>query len=246
MIDKIFIVDEDEDADEDDDELHGEYMELFTFDMDVEAIHRPGIGSKFGDNDGMSDDGSTREQSLRSRWKGGDRRSQNSGNRQVRNRRRGSSLRTSNPGILASEELALGVTHSNQTVSDGTMKGGGTLSLGQPSVSSFPSNEEVTTNIAQHLPPELVLPTGPALYSHNVWQSPDMKRIRDKYVQGLFFQKFHGGLQAYYNKDWETAHVCFQTVVDGFNDGPSRYFLAEMKRHNWKPPKDFNTSYTVV
>jgi hypothetical protein len=245
MIDKIFIVDEDEDADEDDDELHGERMDLFTFDMDVEAIFRP-IGKsfkKFGENDTISDVGSAGEPSLRSRRKGGDRRSHGSSSRQVRNRRRNSSLRISNPNIGGSEELAI-ASHSNPTVSDGPMMGMGSPSMGQPSVSSFPSNDDMTSNTNYHGPPELILPTGPALYSHNVWQSPDMKRIRDKYVQGLFFQKFHSGLQAYYNKDWDTAQICFMTVLDQFDDGPSQYFLNEIKKHK-TPPKDF-LPYTVV
>ena len=249
MIDKIFIVDEDEDADEDDDELHGEYMELFTFDMDVDAIYHPDI-KRHGENDTLSDELSTKEPSLRSRRRGGgDRRSH--GSSKIRNRRRGSSMKMSAPpgfSSSASEELGVG----SGGVSDGNGLTMHSPSIGQPSVSSYPSNEEANTatnnNTAghHHVPSELVLPVGPALYSHNVWQSPDMKRIRDRYVQGLFFQKFHGGLQAYYNKDWDTAHICFQTVADGFNDGPSRYFLGEMKKHNGRPPKDFLTSYTVV
>merc|ERR1712146_400602 len=87
--------------------------------------------------------------------------------------------------------------------------------------------------------PELVLPTGPALYSHNVWQSPDMKKIRDRYVQGLFFQKYNTGLQAYYNKDWSAARSCFQSILENFDDGPSKYFLTQIKQNNGIPPKDF-------
>ena len=118
----------------------------------------------------------------------------------------------------------------------------GSPSVGQGSVSSIPSAEENNPNFQS--PPELVLPTGPALYSHNVWQSPDMKRIRDKYVQGLFFQKFGAGLQAYYSGDWDAARLCFQTVLENFDDGPSRYFMTQMQKHNGVPPRGFR-EYTV-
>ena len=101
----------------------------------------------------------------------------------------------------------------------------GLPSIGGASVSSIPSVDNTIDPNFQG-PPELVLPIAPALYSHNVWQSPDMKRIRDKLVQGLFFQKFNAGLQAFYNKDWDMARQCFETVLDNFDDGPSKYFMV--------------------
>lgn len=88
-------------------------------------------------------------------------------------------------------------------------------------------------------PAELVLPTGPALYNANVWVSDDMRRIRQKYSDGLFFQKFNSGLQAYYARDWEHARHCFATVLDLFEDGPSRYFLTQIEKTNGVPPRDF-------
>jgi len=247
MIDKVFIVDEDEDADEDDDELHGERMDLFTFDMDVEAIHRPHGKTirKVGENDTLSDTGSIggeTPRTLRSR-KSSDRRSYQGAARQIRSRRRSVSYRSSNnssTNIGGSEDFILTGNNFNPGNVNGT--GSSAASIGQASVSSLPSTDE-NTNFQS--PPELVLPTGPALYSHNVWQSPDMKRIRDKYVQGLFFQKFNAGLQAYYNKDWDSAQLCFQQVLDNFDDGPSKYFMTQMKIHKGVPPKDFR-EYGIV
>ncbi len=66
-----------------------------------------------------------------------------------------------------------------------------------------------------------------------------MKRIRDKFVKGLFFQKFNAGLQAFYSREWDTARQCFQTVLDNFDDGPSNYFMSQIKKNKGVPPKDF-------
>jgi class 3 adenylate cyclase len=243
-IDILFLVDEDEDNDEDDDELHGELMEVYTFDMDVDAIHRPANKhlKKQGDNDTLSDGGSINGDPSRQRsGKRGERRSQGSSRQIIRNRRKSTSLRPgSGLGIYGSEEFYPGNTNSNPTTESNN--GMGSPSVGQGSVSSIPSAEENNPNFQN--PPELVLPTGPALYSHNVWQSPDMKRIRDKYVQGLFFQKFSAGLQAFYSGDWDAARLCFQTVLDNFDDGPSRYFMTQMQKHNGVPPRGFR-EYTV-
>ena len=113
-------------------------------------------------------------------------------------------------------------------------------SIGGASVSSDKGDDNASNTNAAHAPGEqLVLPTGLALYSLNVWQTPDMKRIRLKYVESLFFQKFNSGLQAFYKKDWDTAKQCFQTVLDTFDDGPSKYFMAQMKKYDGIPPKDF-------
>ena len=119
---------------------------------------------------------------------------------------------------------------------------GASPSIGAASVSSDKGDDNVSNNkdnSMQGPSEQLVLPTGLALYSHNVWQTPDMKRIRDKYVQSLFFQKFNSGLQSFYSKDWDTAKQCFQTVLDSFDDGPSNYFMAQMKQHDGVPPRDF-------
>lgn len=235
-IDRILIQD-DEDDDDDDyygDELKGELMELFTFDIDVDAIHRP--SPKQIDIDTLSDAGSVvglggadgrRSKRL-------DRRLLHSSNRQGRNRRR-SSLSMRNSNLNGSEELFITGPISNVGGDNNT-----TGSFGGASVSSVHSADADESNSPNVMgPTELVLPTGPALYSHNVWQSPDMKRIREKFVQGLFFQKYNAGLLAFYNKDWDTAQQCFKVLIDNFNDGPSNYFMKQIKKNNGVPPKDF-------
>jgi hypothetical protein len=86
---------------------------------------------------------------------------------------------------------------------------------------------------------ELVLPTGPQLYSSNVWLQEDMRRIRHQYTS-VVFQTFSSGLQRYYEKDWAGARHCFEAILERFDDGPSKYFLKQMKKHKWTPPADFH------
>jgi hypothetical protein len=97
------------------------------------------------------------------------------------------------------------------------------------------SADEYKTSIQKTSSP--VLPTGPVLYSHNVWQSPDMKKIRERYVQGSFFQKYNSGLQAFYNQNWDVARSNFQAILENFDDGPSKYFMEQIKKNNGVPPK---------
>jgi TolA-binding protein len=86
--------------------------------------------------------------------------------------------------------------------------------------------------------PELVLPTGPSLYSANVWSLADMRRIRGKF-KPAFFSTYNTGLQKYYSKDWGGARQSFEAIIEHFDDGPSQYFLNEMKKHNYVPPPHF-------
>ena len=87
-------------------------------------------------------------------------------------------------------------------------------------------------------PGELELPTGPALYSANVWLQEDMRRIRQQYTS-VVFQTFNSGLKRYYEKDWAGARQCFESILERFEDGPSKYFMDQMKKQNWTPPRDF-------
>lgn len=227
-VDRILLKDEDEDEDEDDAELHGEFMELFTFDIDVAAIHRPVIRGRNSEVDTYSDSGSANESGRKAR-----RGARSHGStRQIRNRRRSVSVRMlQQPGGGGSEELQVpGVNPS---------AGEGHNPRKAPSVigGSIRSNDSAGPHFLEAR--ELILPSGPALYSHNVWQSPDMKKIRDKYVVGLFSQKFEDGFHAFYGKDWDKAKQCFQTVLENFDDGPSQYFLSIINEHNGVPPKGF-------
>lgn len=88
-------------------------------------------------------------------------------------------------------------------------------------------------------PGELVLPTGPSVYNPNDWTSEDIRKIRAPYTDGLFFQTFNSGLQAFYKKDWETARANFSAILERFEDGPSKYFLDIIVKNDNVPPRDF-------
>lgn len=210
-VDQILINNED-----DSESLYdGDVMELFTFDMDIDALWRKEDDDKMSDVDSINSDsvvsgrGSKREA------------------RPMLKRRR--SIKGLNLKGFNSNSLS-GLDPSDEfTAIDG----------GPPSARGIPG-EGGSKDFAQgHSPPELVLPTGPALYNANVWQSEEMKKIRQRYSDGLFFQKFNSGLQSYYAKDWEHAKQCFQTILERFEDGPSKYFLQQIEDHDGVPPRGF-------
>jgi class 3 adenylate cyclase len=229
-VDRVYIPDEDGEGDDEYAALElseEDLIHLYTFDMDVGAIYRAQQnGRRQATIDAMSDTGSTdgsRRKIDRTRP-----------GFQIRNRSKRSLSNRYNThyaqnqiSIAMSEEFLLNGNVGSQTEVN-TMPGGA-------SVGSIPSLEEADLNI----PPELVLPKGPAFYSHKIWQSPDIGRMRDKYIRGNFFQKYQTALTAFYNGDWDTARKNFLTVLDSFDDGPSRYFMEQMKEHNGVPPRDF-------
>jgi len=93
--------------------------------------------------------------------------------------------------------------------------------------------------------PELTLPSGKTKYSLSSWNTEDMRIIRKKYSDGLFFQQFNAALRAYYSGDWKRARETFSVILERFEDGPSRYFLGQIESHNGIPPRKF-LGYNVV
>lgn len=86
---------------------------------------------------------------------------------------------------------------------------------------------------------ELELPTGVQQYKDKDWLQEDIRMIREKYTTAVI-QDFSSGLDRYYARDWVSARRFFEMVLERLDDGPSNYFLEEMKRHNWKPPSNFS------
>lgn len=86
---------------------------------------------------------------------------------------------------------------------------------------------------------ELILPTGVRQYNEKAWLDPDIKKIRKEYQNGITIPKFQEGLKSYYARDWEHAKKCFETVMAQRDDGPSKYFLKQMAEHNGVPPRNF-------
>lgn len=242
-IDQILLQGEDDD-DEDAPVDEGNFMELFTFDMDIDALWRPvpktatkaapaataGVDDHISDTDSLTSNKNSRRDLMRSPSVRG------AGLLNLPRRRSMRVLKPTGKGEDSSDELKSGgVSPSDAAaaVMAGALTAANAVSGGAHVVETT-STEEIIVN-----PPELVLPTGPALYNANVWLSDDMRRIRQLYSDGLFFQKFNSGFLAYYAKDWEHATQCFQTILERFDDGPSRYFLKCIKDNNGVPPRDF-------
>lgn len=248
-IDQILLKSEDDD-DEDAPVEEGDFMELFTFDMDIDALWRPvpkpvakmaqtatSAGEDHvSDTDSQADNnkGSRRDLLRTQSVRGAGllnlprRRSIRSGKSSGKQGEdHGEEIKSG--GVVSPTDVAAAVVAG--AVTAGNVIAGGTVDT---------TEEVMVTNT-----PELVLPTGPALYNANVWLSDDMRRIRQLYSDGLFFQKFNSGFLAYYAKDWEHATQCFQTILERFDDGPSRYFLKCINDNNGVPPRDFKP-YGVV
>lgn len=215
-IDKIYVPDDDEDGDDDDGQYRdeNELIHVHTFDMDIEALYRKEQPRKSAPKTDMSSDTGSSDFDK-------DRKKRMEKARSTRNvsRRRRSSL-----SLRPSAKLSQTITEEVQSAVDGA------------SVSSMRTAEDTP---AYQGPQDLVLPKGISFYNRNLWLSPEMKRMREKYVQGLFFQNYAKGLEAFYNKDWDQAKQCFQLVLNECDDGPSRHFLKRIKESNGVPPKDF-------
>ena len=214
-IDQIIIRNEDDDEEEDG-IPDGDLMELLTYDMDIDALWRdvvqgPMSASTTREND--SDDiGSEkgRREGLRIPLAG----RQGTSSRLKGARRR--SLRLGKD-LQGSEEFREG-------------------NFLAPGVNAQADLTE--TDVSG--PPKFELPTGPALYNSNYWiKSPEIRKMRERYTDGLFFHDFNTGLQSFYAKDWDRAKQCFENILERFEDGPSRYFLNQIKEHSGSPPRNF-------
>ena len=214
-IDQIIIRNDDDD-DEDSDLPEGGIVELFSFDMDIDALWADAKqGAKAPKSDADSDVGSDK------------------GSKRDAFSKSSQGLRQAS-GILMKgrRRSIMGMGGGKDFVSDELSDGGFSPGLGSV---QLPTEQEKEA----FKPPELVLPTGPALYNPSVWTDPVMKKMRQEFTDGLFFQNFNNGLQAFYSKDWEYANQCFANVLDRYEDGPSRYFFEEIKKHNGTPPRNF-------
>jgi len=86
----------------------------------------------------------------------------------------------------------------------------------------------------------LVLPTGARQYNDRSWRESDIKKIRHSYVaNGIIFPKYQDGLKSYCAKDWEHAQQCFEFVLKQREDGPSQCFLTRIAEHGGNPPRNF-------
>jgi len=230
-VDQILINNE-EDAESGETIYEGEIMNLYTFDMDIDALWRnEEKGDNASDTESINDSSTRGSRKKNSRF-GHDSRENTGMLKQGRRR----SVRQI---ILQGGNLA-GLDSSDEMGPSSSRNVAKESNLDRSSVArnAGESGEEKTKTLSA---PELVLPSGPMLYNANVWLSEEMRKIRHRYSDGLFFQKFSSGLQSYYNKDWEDAKRCFQTILNKFEDGPSQYFLDQINKSNGVPPRHFKS-----
>eukprot|EP00533_Pseudo-nitzschia_delicatissima_P013542 CAMPEP_0197268140 /NCGR_PEP_ID=MMETSP1432-20130617/3997_1 /TAXON_ID=44447 /ORGANISM="Pseudo-nitzschia delicatissima, Strain UNC1205" /LENGTH=747 /DNA_ID=CAMNT_0042733163 /DNA_START=228 /DNA_END=2471 /DNA_ORIENTATION=+ len=218
----MFESDDDECCEKRGDKKPGKMMDLFTYDVDVDALWNE-IDSLDGNDDGSEG-------------------SQLISTMQMNRKSDTAVMSQSNPN----ETLISSLSTRGSTITDSIRSRGGditaaiaaaaakALGTGDPTVIGEPIREKHWKEETS----ELVLPTGRAFYSENIWRQPEIRRIRRRYTTNMF-DMFNLGLQKYYCKEWDEAAVHFQGVLDMFEDGPSQYFLEEMRKHNYQPPEGF-------
>jgi class 3 adenylate cyclase len=225
MIDKIMFRSEDEDDYEEEAYGHeGDIMELYTYDLDVDALWKD--TRKGGDvEDDCEESGSRRSSGPTGAKSGGNSLLKMTRRISMRNFELTSENQTT-PTLLAAAAEA-----SSKSINSGS-----------DHASNIPAQYQESESVDDHSSrvkePELVLPSGPSLYSDNIWLQSDMRRIRRRYTPAVI-RTYSMGLKKYYAKDWDGARQCFESVMERFEDGPSKYFLNEMKEHNYVPPPLF-------
>jgi len=245
-VDQIMFND-DEGSDTEDVE-NGDIMELFTFDMDIDALWQPspktnpnGESMEGGSMHHMEQDNDSETSSLRLQRTSEDGLAKNApGNRpnlaRAKSTRRRVSLIRPSAAFrnLSTSGAALQETADAPHFSASSEAAPNTIP--GASVAESDLNERGVPKVMD----ELVLPTGPVVYSAQVWVDEEMRKLRHLYSDGLFYQKFSSGLNSFYSRDWEHAQQCFRTILDRFEDGPSRYFLNQIEENNGIPPRNFN------
>lgn len=218
-IDQIMFVNED-DEDQDDDPSfdQGDIMELYTYDMDIDALWRGKRVSHHHDSVPIP------EPEPLSRAASGGKTGQKGRGRRTSGRNFGGRRES------GSDEMVAGNGENGVSMTAAAMLA---TEFSGSTYFDVDMNEDAVD------PGELILPTGPALYSANAWLQEDMGRIRHQYTS-VVFSTFDSGLQRYYSKDWAGARQSFESILELFEDGPSKYFLEQMKMHNWKPPPKFH------
>jgi hypothetical protein len=207
-------------GDESYEEMDG-FLDIFTFDMDVDALQRSYATPKTMKN-GETDD-------LRSATF-------------VYRKKRRESIRNRRKSYAPKRIMVTGDVVDSDPSEDNENT---PAPLPPPSLASIldTTNEhEIGIYIK---PPELVLPSGPAPYSQSVWSSPEMKKMRQKYTQDpIFFENYRLGLEAFYGKKWDDAEICFRGILETLDDGPSKYFLKQIEDNKGTPPEGFS-SYRI-
>jgi class 3 adenylate cyclase len=228
--------------------LEGDVMELYTYDLDVDALWED--ATKSGEGDGSEPESEVSAPITLSRRNGNPPVTRGSGSSLIKKTRRISMRNFEAKNLSNSDELTGSNVVSQVDGPPTTSAVAVAATAGVSSAKNIHNNSSHGPSASQHVEndrrddptayvePQLVLPTGPSLYSTNIWLQADMRRIRRRYTP-VVFHAYSSGLQKYYSKDWEGAKLCFEAILERFEDGPSKYFLDEMKKHNYTAPPHF-------
>jgi len=231
-IDQITFDTEDDEFHEEDICNQGNLMELFTYDIDVDALWDDTRIDDDGENR-LSDSDDSAEISSSKRGKMDSNLLKHWGSEKI-----GTSTRNSTDGTRSGSLDSQGDNQNMMAIAAAAAKALRNGPISDHTKATEHGASDTQGSKKSRKKPELVLPTGPALYSENIWLQADMRRIRRRYTTD-WFSTFKSGLQKYYAKDWSEAKSCFEAILDRFEDGPSNYFLGEMKKYNGVPPPDF-------
>lgn len=234
MVDRVMFKDEGENLNG-----QGRLMDLFTYDIDVDAIFDDTESEDNSDDDNEAELGEsiTRLSSIR-------RNLSKSIMSLSRRNFAGPSPRNSFESVRSMQSTRLSMSgHSkggeNQIFTAAIAAATAKVRL-SPALNREPSESQIRPKRKRKKKEshKLVLPSGPALYSEKIWFQADMRRIRQRYTTDMF-NEFNLGLKKYYSKQWGEAKLHFESVLAIFEDGPSSYFLAEIIRHKGIPPSAF-------
>jgi class 3 adenylate cyclase len=185
------------------------FMRLYTFDIDVGAIHTL-------NQDAMNR--SAHEQSTRSAIQG----SIDDTNASVRK----SLFRSSTSSRSSRHFTFQRLNHRTYRQSHGDLR--------ESSV-----NSEISNEVAFSLEKKaFALPSGKINYHSSLWMDENIKALRQNFPP-TFFQKFKVGFNAYLEGDWSTAKTNFDFMVSIFDDQPSKELLRKMANTNFLPPRNF-------
>jgi len=231
-IDQITFDTEDDEFHEEDIYSQGNLMELFTYDIDVDALWDDTRIDDDGENS-LSDSDDSAEISSSKRGKADSTLLKHRGSEKF-----GTSTQNSTDGARSGSLNSQGDNQNMMAIAAAAAKALRNGPISDNTKATEHGKSDTQGSKKSRKKPELVLPTGPALYSENIWLQADMRRIRRRYTTDMF-STFKSGLQKYYAKDWSEAKSCFEAILDRFEDGPSNYFLGEMRKYNGVPPPDF-------
>ena len=203
---------------EDDDYLNNtsEKMILYTFDLDIDALHQAkDIGARAKRSNGLDPDASVRESRRLSAT---------------------SSANKSNSARVVDSFTAQG---NNQTVGEVSSK----LRFRHVNVEKdsfrgssadnafYPLAEEHCQN---QIDPGFMGLQHEHFGSH-LWTREDMRIMRQCYNDGFFIPTFSSALESYFNCDWINARAKFMLILERIKDGPSSYFLGIIDANNGHP-----------